>query len=84
MSLQYLKKEVKDEVVFFHADRHFVQIDFNPLGIRFFFKVGLIKHFRRSQSNKFAISLQYLKKEVRDGAHFCIQINTKVPTSHFL
>ena len=89
MSLQYLKKEVKGEVVFFHADRHFEQADFNPLGIKFFFKVtlslimGLLKHFRRSQSNKFATSLQYLKKEVRDGVDFCIQISIKVPTNHF-
>ena len=29
----------------------------------------------------FAISSQYLKKEVRDGVHFCMQINIKVSTS---
>ena len=32
--------------------------------------MGMIKHSQRTQSNKFAISLQYLKKEVRDGVHF--------------
>ena len=30
----------------------------------------MIKHSEGSQSNKFAISLQYLKKEVRSGVHF--------------
>ena len=30
----------------------------------------MIKHFQNTQSNKFAISLQYLKKEVKDGVHF--------------
>ena len=31
---------------------------------------GMIKHSQSTQSNKFAISLQYLKKEVKKGAHF--------------
>ena len=30
----------------------------------------MIKSFQITQSNKFAISLQYLKKEVRNGDHF--------------
>ena len=32
--------------------------------------MGIIKHSQSSQSNKFAISLQYLKKEVSDDDHF--------------
>ena len=32
--------------------------------------MGMIKHSQSTQSTKFAISLQYLKKEVRDGVHF--------------
>ena len=32
--------------------------------------MGLIKHSQTTQSSKFALSLQYLRKEVRDGAHF--------------
>ena len=32
--------------------------------------MGMIKHSQSTQSNKFAISLQYLKKEVRDVVHF--------------
>ena len=36
MSLQYLKKEVRDKVYFLHADKHqnFLQIDFSTLGIK--------------------------------------------------
>ena len=32
--------------------------------------IGMIKHSQITQSNKFAISLQYLKKEVRYEIHF--------------
>ena len=32
--------------------------------------MGLIKHSQITQSDKFAISLQYLKEEVRNGGHF--------------
>ena len=32
--------------------------------------MGMIKHSQSTQSIKFVISLQYLKKEVRDGVHF--------------
>ena len=32
--------------------------------------MGMIKHCHITQSNKFAVSLQYLKKEVRNGGHF--------------
>ena len=42
----------------------------------------MIKHSLKTQSNKFAISLQYLKKEVRNGVQFfCMKINIKVSTS---
>ena len=68
MSLQYLKKEVKDEVDFLHVDKHqsFLQVDFNTLGIKVSYKeilsllMVMIKHSQSTQSNKFAISLQYL------------------------
>ena len=78
MSLQYLKKQVRDEVDFFYADKHqsFLQVDFNTLGIKDAQKVilallqGMIKHSQSTQTNKFAISLQYLKKEVRKRVHF--------------
>ena len=32
--------------------------------------ISLIKHSQITQSNKFAITLQYLEKEVMDGVHF--------------
>ena len=28
--------------------------------------MGMVKHFQSSQDNKFAMSLQYFKKEVKD------------------
>ena len=70
ISLQYLKNKVKDEVDFLHADKHqsFLQVDFYNLGIKVLNKVilsllmGMSKHSEITESNKFAISLQYLKK----------------------
>ena len=43
MSLQYLKKEVSDEVDFLDGDKHqsFVQVHFKTLGIKDFYKVIL-------------------------------------------
>ena len=32
--------------------------------------MSMIKHSQSTQSNKFLISLQYLKKDVRNGVHF--------------
>ena len=57
--LQYLKKEVRDEVDFLHEDKHqnFPQIDFNNLGIKMFYKVvlsllmGMIKHPQNMMQN---------------------------------
>ena len=70
MCLQKLKKEVRDKVGFMREYKHlnFLQVDFNTLGIKVSYKVilslliGMIKHSQSTQSNKFAISLQYLKK----------------------
>ena len=74
ISLQYLKKEVSDEVDFLRADKHqsFLQFDFNTLGIQVSYKVilsllmGMIIVLKILK----VISLQYMKKEVRDGVHF--------------
>ena len=50
-------------------------ISINTLGIKVSYKVilsllmNIIKDSEITQSNKFAISLQYLKKEVMDGVH---------------
>ena len=78
MSLQYLKKRIWDEVFFLHEDKHqsFIQVECNTLGVKVSYKVilsllmDMIKHFQSFKSNKFAISLQYLKKEVRNEVHF--------------
>ena len=49
---------------------------FNTWGIKVSYKVilsllmGMIKHSQSTQSNKVAISLQYLKKEVRGEVQF--------------
>ena len=44
MFLQYLKKEVRDEVDFLHSDKHqsFLQVDFNALGIKSFLQSDTI------------------------------------------
>ena len=81
MSLQYDEKEVRDEVDFSHVDKHhnFLQVDFNTLGIKVSYKVilslllGMIKRSQSTQSNKFAISLQYLKKKLGMEFIFCMQ-----------
>ena len=66
MFLQYIKREVRGEVDFLHADKYqsFLQADFNTLSIKVSYKVilallvGTIRHFQSTQNNKFAISLQ--------------------------
>ena len=76
MSLQYLKVEARDKDEFLHADKHqnFQQVDFSTLGIKVYYKVmllliGMIKYSQSTQSNKFAISLQYL--HVHKYQSFC-------------
>ena len=69
-------KKKLDEVDFMHADKHqsSQQVDFNTLGIKVFYKVilllliDMIKHFQSTQSNKLAIALQYLKREISHKA----------------
>ena len=65
ISLQYLKKELSDEIDFMHADEHesLLQIDTMTL-------IGIIKHSQSFQNSKVTMSLQYIKKEVRKGVHF--------------
>ena len=67
ISLQYLKKEVSDEVDFSQVDKHesFLKIDtviFDGDG----------QASQSFQNSKFAMSFQYLKKEVRDEVDFCL------------
>ena len=64
MSLQYLKKEVRDEVDFLHADKHqsFLQVDFNTLGIKVSYKVilSLLMGMNTYSQITQITSLQYL------------------------
>ena len=52
ISLQYLKREVNDEVDFLHAGKHenLLQIDTMIL-------MEMVKHFQSSQNSKFTISV---------------------------
>ena len=70
ISLQYLKKEVSDEVDLLHVDKYesLLQIDTMIL-------MGTVKHSQSSQNSKFAMTLQYLKKEDMMKLIFCLQIN---------
>ena len=65
ISLQYLKEELSDEVVFLHTDKHesLLQIDSIIL-------MEMVKHSQSFQNSKLAISLQPLKKEVRNAGQF--------------
>ena len=63
---------------FLHADKHqsVLKVYFNTLGVKVSYKLilfllmDMIKHSQSTQINKFAISVQYLKKEVREEVHF--------------
>ena len=60
------------KLVFLHANKNqgLLQVDFNTSGIKVSYRVilslliAMIKHSQSTQSNKFAISLQYLKKKL--------------------
>ena len=53
---------MSDEVDLLHAGKHesLLQID----------SMGMVKNSQSSQNSKFAMSLQYLKKEVKDEVDF--------------
>ena len=65
LSLQYLKKEVNDEVNFLRVDRHESLIQICSMIL-----MGMVKYSQSSQNSKFAMSLQYLENEVRDAVDF--------------
>ena len=73
ISLQYLKKEVSDEIDFLRTDKHesLLQIDTMTL-------IGIVKRSQNFQNSKVTMSLQYIKREVRKGVHFSLQMNIKV------
>ena len=51
-------------------------MNINALGIKVSYKVmlsllmGMLNHLQSTQSNKFAISVQYPKEKIKDGIHF--------------
>ena len=57
ISLQYLKKEVRDRVHFLHADK---QQSFYKLALSFLMEVA--RHVQSTQKRKLVIFLQYIKK----------------------
>ena len=65
ISLQYLKKDVSDELDILHADKHkgLLQIDTMTL-------MEICRHYQKSQNNEFSMHLQYFKKEFRDEVDF--------------
>ena len=65
MSLQYLQKKVGDEVDFLPADKHesFLLVEVSPW-------VCIARQAQSSQNNKFVISLQYLKENVKNEVDF--------------
>ena len=74
--LQYVsnisKRHFRDEVGFLHADKNqsFLQVDFNTGHHSLLQGDAIIdghdEHSQSNESNKFAISLQYLQKNVSD------------------
>ena len=72
------KRSQRNEIDFLHADKHqnFLQVDFNALIIKVslivipLLSIGMSKDSQITQSNKLAISLQYLEKEVMEGVYF--------------
>ena len=57
ISVQYLKKDVTNEIDFLHADKNERLLKTDTIIL-----MGMVKHFQSSQNSKFAMSLQYLKK----------------------
>ena len=60
VSLQYLTKELSDEVHYLHAGEHVGFLQISTLIL-----IGMVKLSQCSQNSKFAVVLQYLKQEVR-------------------
>ena len=72
ISLQYLKRQVNDEVDFLHAGKHE-----NLLQINTMILMEMVKYFQSSQNSKFTMSVQHLKKEVRDEVDFFLDADAR-------
>ena len=75
ISLEYLKKELSDEVDILHPGKNesLQQID----------SMGMINNFQSSQNSKFAMSLQYLKKDIKADPDFLHAEFSKSLFQHF-
>ena len=71
--MQYLMKEVSNEVDFFSCTYKLI----------LWFLIGMVKHCQISQNSKFAMSLQYLIKEVRDEVDILHAYKQKFSASWF-
>ena len=56
---------MSDKVDFSYADKHESLPQINNMIL-----MGMVKHSQSSQNSKYAMSLQYLKKEVKDEVDF--------------
>ena len=63
ISLQYLKRQMNDEVHFLHAGKHENLQQIDTMILMEMVKHFLVKHFQSSKNSMFPISVQYLKKE---------------------
>ena len=54
-----------DQINFLHAYKHESLLRIDTIIL-----IGMVKHFQGFQNSKFLMSLQYLKKEVRDEVDF--------------
>ena len=65
------------KLIFLHADK---RESLRQIGTMIL--MGVIKHSQSSHYSKFAMSLQFLKKELRNREFiFCMQINIKFSSS---
>ena len=76
ISLQYLKKKIRDEVEFWHADKHqsFLQVDFKTLGIRASYKIilSLLTGMIRSSHQRCSVKNGVLRIFAKfTGKHLC-------------
>ena len=68
--LQYLKKELINEIEFLHADKYESLLAIDSMSL-----MWMTKHSQRSQNSKFAMYLNISKKKLKIKLSFCMQIN---------
>ena len=62
-----LRKKWVMKLIFLHADKYKSLLQIHTMIL-----IGIVKHSQSFQNSKFTISLEYLKKEVRDEVDFCM------------